>query len=264
MNQKPQETAIGATKQGDQVQIEGSSARENNDDASQPRNGREQQFTILESGINPANASTAGPTQSQHENRGGVGVVDGSGNDANKESSNSIELFKSTRLKGYITLAFASIINYTNAENSVDVIKALGVIPSTDGQRIYAMSVALVSLILTGGATLVHLDTITPLKKVWVAAFKPKSRFELVLDVFLVIWWSVATGIQTTINGIAGDGYVRCCFGAFVNRLLVNQSKPFPHVPANSNIHCISRVGYAALPVIGSWSVGGSLLILLA
>ena len=130
------------------------------------------------------------------------------GEENSQDSSKSVRLFKSSRLKGYLTLVLASVINFDAAQKSEDVIKASGAIPATPEQRSYALSAAIVSLILTGATTLVHLDSITPLQKIWVVAFKPKSRFELLLTVFLVIWWSVATGIQTSINGIAGDGYV--------------------------------------------------------
>ena len=37
-------------------------------------------------------------------------------------------------------------------------------------------------------------------------AFQPKSTFELLLLLFLVIWWTAGVIIETTVRGIAGDG----------------------------------------------------------
>ena len=154
----------------------------------------------------PAQGTQTGNVQSE-EAATGAKSNGTQGDDAQQRSEDKpIKLYKSSRLKGYLTLVLASVINYDAANKSGDVIMSSGAIPSTDEQRSYALAVAIVSLILTGITTLVHLDTITPLEKVWVAAFKSKSRFELVLAVFLVIWWSVATGIHTSITGIAGDG----------------------------------------------------------
>ena len=119
---------------------------------------------------------------------------------------NAIKLYKSSRLKGYLTMVLASIISWDAAEKSSNVIAVSAAVPSTESERLYAVSVSLISLVVSGAVTIMHLDTITPLRKAWVKAFKPKSRVELVIDIFLMIWWSVATGIQTSVRGIAGDG----------------------------------------------------------
>lgn len=134
-----------------------------------------------------------------------------------------IKLYKSSRLKGYITLFLASFINYDASQKSSDVISSIAV-PSTSQQRRYSVAVSVVSLVVSGAALLSHLDRITPLEKVWISAFKSKSRFELFLALFLVLWWSIAVGIETTVKGIAGDGKEQyslyysawtCCFSSY-------------------------------------------------
>jgi hypothetical protein len=129
-------------------------------------------------------------------------AVDG---EENEPQEPEIKLYKSTRIKGYITLVVASIINFDAAQKSKNA-KATNVVPSTLGQRRYAISVALVSLILSSAVLLMHLDRITPFKKAWTSAFQPKSKIELALAVFQVLWWSVAVGVETSLQGIAGDG----------------------------------------------------------
>jgi hypothetical protein len=124
----------------------------------------------------------------------------GSNVDANKP----VKLYKSTRLKGHITLSLASFINYTAAQKSADV-SATGV-ASTLGQRRYAISVAVVSLLISVACLIVHLDRITRMEKVWVAAFRPKSKVEGLVIGFLTLWWSIGTGFTTSVAGIAGDG----------------------------------------------------------
>jgi hypothetical protein len=116
-----------------------------------------------------------------------------------------IKLYKSTRIKGYITLIVASVINFDSAQKSKDV-KATNAVASTIDQRRYAISVALVSLILSTAVLLMHLDRITMFKNAWTKAFQPKSKIELGLALFQVIWWSVAVGVETSVQGIAGDG----------------------------------------------------------
>lgn len=44
------------------------------------------------------------------------------------------------------------------------------------------------------------------LKKLWIKAFKPKSKIELGFILFFVIWWVIATWLQTSVAGIAGTG----------------------------------------------------------
>jgi hypothetical protein len=129
---------------------------------------------------------------------------DGDGEQGEPEEP-EIKLYKSTRIKGYITLIVASVINFDSAQKSVDV-KATNAVPSTVEQRRYAISVALVTLILSTAILLMHLDRITMFKKAWTKAFQPKSKIELGLALFQVIWWSVAVGVETSVQGIAGDG----------------------------------------------------------
>jgi hypothetical protein len=131
---------------------------------------------------------------------------DGDGEqDMPEEQEPEIKLYKSTRIKGYITLIVASVINFDSAQKSVDV-KATNAVSSTIEQRRYAISVALVTLILSTAILLMHLDRITMFKKAWAKAFQPKSKIELGLALFQVVWWSVAVGVETSVQGIAGDG----------------------------------------------------------
>ena len=107
---------------------------------------------------------------------------DGDGEQDNPEEP-EIKLYKSTRIKGYITLIVASVINFDSAQKSVDV-KATNAVSSTVEQRRYAISVALVTLILSTAVLLMHLDRITMFKKAWTKAFQPKSKIELGLALF--------------------------------------------------------------------------------
>jgi hypothetical protein len=133
-------------------------------------------------------------------------VVDPDGDGEQDEPEEpEIKLYKSTRIKGYITLIVASVINFDSAQKSVDV-KATNAVSSTVEQRRYAISVALVTLILSTAILLMHLDRITMFKKAWTKAFQPKSKIELGLALFQVVWWSVAVGVETSVQGIAGDG----------------------------------------------------------
>ena len=110
------------------------------------------------------------------------------------------KLYKSSRLKSYITLAFSSFINYDAAVKSYSNVQAAGV-PSTKDERNYAVAVSLISLTLAGLAVLMHLDRFTPLQGIWMRAFQPKSsKIELALACFLVVWWSIATGIETSVT----------------------------------------------------------------
>jgi hypothetical protein len=133
-------------------------------------------------------------------------VVDPAGDGEQDEPEEpEIKLYKSTRIKGYITLIVASVINFDSAQKSEDV-KATNAVSSTLEQRRYAISVALVSMILSTATVLMHLDRITMFKKAWTTAFRPNSKIELGLAIFLCIWWSVAVGVETSVQGIAGDG----------------------------------------------------------
>lgn len=179
--------------------------------------------------------------------------------DPEDNSNASVEargLYKSTRLRGYITLTLASFIHYDAADNSSGGEFAhVSVVPSTPDQRRYAVAASLVSLLLSAACLLVHLDRITPLRRIWSVAFGPGSRWEGALLIFLTIWWTVATGVDTSVSGIAGDGRGQfslyystwvCCFtcywmmerwlvaaGVSNNRLWM-QTSPKPHC------HCLA------------------------
>jgi hypothetical protein len=116
-----------------------------------------------------------------------------------------VKLYKSSRLKGYLTLILASSINFNSALQSTEAIHSSAVAAGENQQR-YAIAVSMVTLILCVLIILAHLDRYTPLKKYSYQAFAPKAKFELYLIVFLITWWAVATWIQTGIRGIAGDG----------------------------------------------------------
>lgn len=121
------------------------------------------------------------------------------------EKDDEIKLYKSIRLKGYITLFLASFINYDSSQQASDVVSSVAV-PATAQQRRFSVAVAVVSLFLSAVALIAHFDRITPLQRLWISMFKPESRCELVIVLFLVIWWSIACGIETTVSGVCGDG----------------------------------------------------------
>jgi hypothetical protein len=143
-------------------------------------------------------------TEGDNDNDG-EGVDPAGDGEQDEPQEPEIKLYKSTRIKGYITLIVASVINFDSAQKSVDV-KATNAVASTAEQRRYAISVALVTLIMSSAILLMHLDRITMFKKVWTKAFQPKSKIELGLALFFVIWWSAAVGVMTSVQGIAGDG----------------------------------------------------------
>ena len=121
------------------------------------------------------------------------------------EAKEEIKLYKSSRLKGYLTLTLASSINFNSALQSDQAIHTTAVAAAESQQR-YAIAVSMVTLVLCVLIILAHLDRYTPLKFFWCKAFGPDAMFELYLIAFLVIWWMVATCIQTGVRGIAGDG----------------------------------------------------------
>jgi hypothetical protein len=116
-----------------------------------------------------------------------------------------IKLYKSSRLKAYMTLTFASGISWSSALSSTETINVT-VVPATEAQKKYAMAASIVSMCIVGPILTVHFDSFSPLQRFWMAAFAPKSRIELALALFLMLWWSVAVGVQTSISGVAGDG----------------------------------------------------------
>lgn len=146
-------------------------------------------------------ASVAQSTKSKEESKDGEeGGEVASGNNTQTEAEDSSQdeppkpLYKSTRLKGYITLLLASAINYSSARRSDEAILNAAV-PADQTQKNYAMSVSMVTIILSITTVLIHLDR-SPLKKYWAKAFEPKSKIELGLILFLVLWWVIGTWIQ--------------------------------------------------------------------
>ena len=122
-----------------------------------------------------------------------------------------IKLIKSTRLKGYMTLTLAAFINLDAARTSSNIdTNAITIVPSTDAQRLYAQITAIISLIGTTICCLIHFDRITPLQnKVWIPILfhtNGTSIYEGGMIIFYTLWWGIATGIATSVNGIAGDG----------------------------------------------------------
>ena len=121
-----------------------------------------------------------------------------SGGSSSKSNNNEIKLSKSPRFMGYLTMFLASIINFhgvTSSRESFDV----SVITSTEKQRMYGYTVALISSIASGFCVVCHLDNFTRLATIWRNhLFAPKSKFEMILDVSLLLWWFVATITQTT------------------------------------------------------------------
>ena len=94
-------------------------------------------------------------------------------------SNKRIKLYKSTRLKGYITLALTSFINFDAAQKCDSAIST-GAVPATSPQKSYALTVSSVSAAVSTLIVLMHLDRLTPLETMWwVPAFRAKSRIEL-------------------------------------------------------------------------------------
>jgi hypothetical protein len=127
------------------------------------------------------------------------------GDTPEEETVPIIKLYKSPRLKGYLTIVLASIINYNAAILSDNPISSSSV-PASKTQQGYAQGVALVSAIISALLLVVHLDRYTPLQKFWSKGFGPKGVVEYYLDLFLLGWWLIATIVQTSVKGIAGDG----------------------------------------------------------
>jgi hypothetical protein len=106
---------------------------------------------------------------------------------------------------GYITLALASAINYASAVQSTNVLLNSATEPSKQQQN-YSLSASMITMIISVFVTILHLDHYTRLETYWIKAFRPKAKVELSLILFLILWWIIATWIQTSVNGIAGDG----------------------------------------------------------
>jgi len=163
----------------------------------------------------PETKNRTDETNGKKDEQGGKATDPEAGDDhdaAQDETDNEnlrnkpIKLYKSTRLKGYITLALTSFINFDAAQKCDSPIST-GAVPATGPQKSYALTVSSVSAAVSTLIVFMHFDRLTPLETMWwVPAFRAKSRIELGLVIGFVIWWSVATGVQTTIGGVAGDG----------------------------------------------------------
>lgn len=90
-------------------------------------------------------------------------------NDDNNNSNNKRKLSKSNRLKGYIFLLLFSIINVDAAlqSNLPSYNTAQSAVLPSDSQRSYAITIAFISILITGIVVLMHLDRITCLKSIW-------------------------------------------------------------------------------------------------
>mmetsp|Transcript_40585 Transcript_40585/g.59625 ORF Transcript_40585/g.59625 Transcript_40585/m.59625 type:complete len:207 (-) Transcript_40585:33-653(-) len=119
-------------------------------------------------------------------------------------SNETPKLSKSIRLKGYFGLCLLSIINFYAALVSQRGIRNSK--PPTDSQRNYAMASSVISAVICFLVTIMHFDRFTRFSKGWKKFFKANSLGELCLIIFLCIWWTVATWINTTIDGAAGEG----------------------------------------------------------
>lgn len=112
------------------------------------------------------------------------------------------QLYKSPRLKGYLTIMLSSIINFhgvlVSQDKSTNNDAEDSVITSTEVQRYYGYTVALVSSCVAGFCVICHLDTYSCLANTWKnKLFAPKAKFETLLDGMLVLWWFMAVIIQT-------------------------------------------------------------------
>jgi hypothetical protein len=150
------------------------------------------------------------PSSSHVPTSSSSSVVSASSNNV-PPSQKPVKLIKSTRLKGYMTLTLAAFIHLDAARSSSNIdTNAITIVPSTDQQRVYAQMTAIISLIGTSLCCLIHFDRITPLPtKVWIPIFfhtNGTSIYEGGIIIFFTLWWGIATGIATSVNGIAGDG----------------------------------------------------------
>jgi len=128
------------------------------------------------------------------------------GDDGNNDEKSRTPLYQSTRLKGYLTLILASAINFNSAVQSQETI-SMNVVPAQDDQQNFAVAAAILSLMISIFVILLHLNPIKRLTKYWEKWFQPQeSVVELLIISLLVIWWIVVTWIQTSVQGIAGDG----------------------------------------------------------
>jgi hypothetical protein len=104
-----------------------------------------------------------------------------------------------------LTILLASVINYYSVSSSSDGGNDISAVTPSSQQVSYGLVVASISCIATGLCVIVHLDNYSCVTHLWKdRMFAPKSKFELLLDLFLLLWWFIATCVQT--------GYVRSIF----------------------------------------------------
>lgn len=170
------------------------------------RNAREDNFSGAMYGAKPEDGENSkkpgGPSK---KNGDTISSCEGEAGIDSKEEI-VMKLYKSPRFTGYLTMFLSSIINYLGvivSQNTTDV----HVIASTRGQRQHGYIVALMSCVVSGFCVICHLDRFSCFANMWEKnLFAPKSKFETILDFSLLLWWFMATVIQTRCSGIAGDG----------------------------------------------------------
>lgn len=141
------------------------------------------------------------------------------------ESDEYLPLLKSTRLKHYIKLAILSALAVVSSYDSDGEKKALplpqrkeDIIPNfmdlessvffkaDTKERIYCLVVSSVSLLYHVCIIMIHvIDGISPLQKMR-KAFSNGNHVEIVVISMSTIWWFIATCINTSLKGVAGDG----------------------------------------------------------
>jgi len=178
--------------------------------------------------------SITGDFNEENDSNNDVGNINSNDNEEETVSSlqqpdKEIKLYKSPRLTGYLTMFLASIINFDGVLGTIDLTS------TNETQRNYGFIVALVSSVASGFCVLCHLDRCSCLANTWSnILFAPKSKFEAMLDVLLLLWWFMAVIIQTRVHGIAGDGKKQfniyfstwCCFFCAISIL---ESKMMEH-----------------------------------
>jgi hypothetical protein len=176
------------------------------------------------------NATTSGMQRDKARNKPAANDDDGTTHGGSDDDENVeqiiVPLRKSNRLKGYITLLVSSIINFnaTMQANNYTFVTGANPPEPKESQQRFALSVAVINMIITVPIILAHLDQISPLRKIWHKIFRPNSYIEFGILAFLAIWWSIAVWFNTTITGIAGEGTRRhnlyfstwiCCGAAY-------------------------------------------------
>jgi hypothetical protein len=117
--------------------------------------------------------------------------------DGSRLPEKQIKLYKSPRLTGYLTIFLASVINFHGVIVSQPSDENHA-ITSTETQRMYGYTVALVSSVVSGFVLVCHLDRWSCLADTYRDnLFAHKSRFETILDILLMLWWFMAVIIQT-------------------------------------------------------------------